>query len=90
MNLNQANVYPVSQARTIFGRLVDETSKTKTVFLTKKGKIKAALVDFEYLQEMQRDLASLYKKTFIDKHLTPYTRIFSDEEIKEWLEEDRL
>ncbi|MBI4009549.1 type II toxin-antitoxin system Phd/YefM family antitoxin [Candidatus Roizmanbacteria bacterium] len=90
MNITQSNIYPVSQARNMFSRLVDEVKKSKAFFVTKKGKIKAALVDIEYLQKMQKDLETLYKKTFIDKNLLPYTREFTDEEIKEWQEGDKL
>jgi len=90
MNINQANIYPVSQARNLFTKLVDDVKKAKAFFVTKKGKVKAALVDIDYLQKMQKDLSILYKKTFIDKNLLPYTREFSDEEIKEWQDEDKL
>lgn len=88
--INQSKVYPVSEAREVFGTLIDRVRKDKTILVTKQGKIKAALVDFEYLKQMQKDLASLYKKTYIDKKLLSYTRIFSDKEIKEWLIEDAL
>jgi len=87
---NQNPVYPVSEARSKFGVLVDRVSIDKTILVTKQGKIKAALVDYDYLKKMQRDLASLYQKTYIDKKLVPYTREFSDKEIKEWIEEDKL
>lgn len=90
MNINQANIYPVSEARSKFSGLIDDLKRAKAFFVTKKGKVKAALVDINYLQKMQKDLSNLYKKTFIDKNLLPYTREFSDEEIKEWQEEDKL
>lgn len=88
--LNQSIVYPVSQAREVFGALVDQVEKDKTILVTKQGRIKAALVDFKYFQQMQKDLEVLYKKTYINKKLLPYTRTFSDKEIQEWLEEDKL
>ncbi len=88
--MNNQQVYPISQTRGQLGALIDKVGKEKTILITKQGKIKAALIDFEYLKKMQEDLASLYQKTYIDKKLLPYTRIFSDKEIKEWLEEDKL
>lgn len=90
MDINQNNVYPISQARSNLSKLIDKVSKSKVIFVTKKGKVKVALVDFMYLQKIKKDLESIYKKTFIDTKLFPYTRVFSDKEIKEWLEEDKL
>lgn len=87
---NQNPVYPVSEAREKFSKLIDRINKNKTILVTKQGRIKAALVDFEYLKQMQNDLSSLYKKTYIDKKLMPKTRIFSNSEIREWLKEDAL
>src|SRR3989339_219620 len=48
---NQNPVYPVSEARSKFGVLVDRVSIDKTILVTKQGKIKAALVDYDYLKK---------------------------------------
>lgn len=90
MDINQDNIYPVSQARSKFSKLIDKVGKNKIILVTKKGKIKAALVDFSYLQKIKKDLEALYKKTFIDKKFLPFSRSFTDQEIKEWLKEDTL
>ncbi|OGK08587.1 hypothetical protein A2767_00640 [Candidatus Roizmanbacteria bacterium RIFCSPHIGHO2_01_FULL_35_10] len=90
MNITQSNIYPVSQARNMFSRLIDQIGTTKALYVTKKGKIRAALIDIDYLQKMQKDLQELYKKTYIDKDLLSYTREFTDAEIKEWAVEDKL
>ncbi|EKE14163.1 MAG: hypothetical protein ACD_12C00648G0001 [uncultured bacterium] len=86
----QSDVYPISQARGIFGTLVDKLKDEKTILFSKKGKIKAALVDFDYLKKLQEDISQLYQKTYIDKKLISLTRIFSKKEISKWLEEDKL
>lgn len=86
----QSNVYPISQARGIFGTLIDKVKKEKTILFSKKGEIKAALVDFDYLKKIQTDINRLYQKTYIGKKLIPSTRIFTQKEISEWLEEDKL
>ena len=86
----QSEVYPISQARGIFGALIDKLKEDKTILFSKKGKIKAALVDFDYLKKIQADINRLYQRTYIDKKLIPSTRIFTQKEVSEWLEEDKL
>ena len=88
--INQNLIYPVSQAREIFGALIDQVKKDKTILVTKQGRVKAAIIDFDYLLKMKKDLDSFYQKTYIDRKLLPFTRVFSDREIQEWLTEDSL
>ena len=57
MNITQSNIYPVSQARNMFSRLIDQIGTTKALYVTKKGKIRAALIDIDYLQKMQQAMA---------------------------------
>ena len=90
MDINQDNIYPVSQARSKFSKLIDQVGKSKIILVTKKGKVKVALIDFGYLQKIKKDLESIYKKTFIDRKLLPFSRNFTDQEIKEWSKEDVL
>ena len=40
------------------------------------------------LEKLQKAVKGMYQKTFIDKKLLPYTRVFSKEEIEEWQKED--
>ena len=90
MNIQNTNIIPVSQARAKLGDLLDQTKNDQYFLLTRGGKVKAALVDIDYLEKLQKDLNRLYGKTYIDPKLLPLTREFSDEDIKQWLKEDRL
>ncbi|HCM82542.1 MAG: hypothetical protein UV63_C0016G0010 [Microgenomates group bacterium GW2011_GWC1_43_11] len=90
MNPQPITIIPITEARSMIGELTKQVSGNKYVILTKGGKPKAALVDVLYFQKLQNDLAKLYQKTYIDPTLLPYTREFSDEEIKEWEKEDQL
>lgn len=90
MNIQPANIIPITQARSKLGDLADSVSMNRYIILTKGGNPKAALVDIAYLTKLQNDLKRLYQKTYIDPALVPYTREFSDEEIREWLKEDTL
>lgn len=90
MNIQSANIIPVTTARGKLGDLTELVSNKQYIVLTKGGKPKAALVDIKYLEKLQNDLKRLYQKTYIDKRLIPLTREFSDSEIEEWLKEDKL
>ncbi len=90
MNIQSANIIPITQARSKLGELTDLVSMDNYIILTKGGNPKAALVDIAYLTKLQNDLQKLYQKTYIDPTLIPYTREFTDEEIKEWLKNDAL
>lgn len=90
MNISASNIIPITQARSKLGDLAGRVSGDNYIVLTKGGSPQAALVDIDYLMRLQKDVEKMYKKTFIDPKLLPYTREFSDKEIKEWEEEDRL
>lgn len=90
MNLNPSNIIPITKARGKLGDLAEKVAGENYIVLTKDGAPKAALVDISYLSQLEKDVQSMYKKTFIDKKLLKYTRKFSDKEIKEWLDEDSL
>lgn len=90
MNLQNSKIVPVSEARSKLASLLDLAKGEKLVLLTKGGKPKVALVDIAYLEKLQEDLRTLYQQTFIDPNLLPLTRKFSDEEIEQWLQEDKL
>ena len=90
MNPLLSNIIPVTRARAKLGDLAEKVSGEKYVILTKGGKPEAALVDIEYLARLEEDVARIYRKTFIDPRLLPLTREFTDKEITEWEEEDRL
>lgn len=89
MNVN-SRIIPVSEARAKLSTLLDQTKNDQYFLLTRGGKVKAALVDINYLEKLQKDLKKLYGKTYIDPKLLPLTREFSDEEIDSWLKEDQL
>ncbi|MBF8250226.1 MAG: hypothetical protein HW400_827 [Candidatus Levybacteria bacterium] len=84
------NIIPITKARSKLGNLADKVSKENYIILTKDGSPKVALVDIQYLTGLENKVKQAYKKTFIDTKLLKYTREFSDEEIKEWEEEDIL
>lgn len=90
MNVAPQNIIPVSEARAKLGELTDQVSGQDYVVLTKGGNPKAALVDIQYLNKLQRDLSKFYSKTYIDPQLLPFTREFTDAEIEEWQKEDAL
>lgn len=85
-----STIMPLSKARAKLGDLTDKISGENYVILTKGGNAKAAIVDIKYLDQLQKDVRSLYQKTYIDLKLLPYTREFSGQEIEEWLKEDAL
>jgi len=90
MNVSPTNIIPVSEARSKLGDLTDLVSGENYIVLTKGGNPKAAIVDINYLSTLQKEISRLYKKTFIDPTLLPYTREFSDGEVEQWQKEDIL
>ncbi len=88
--VSDSNIFPITKAREQLGNLVDKATKNKYFVLTKGGSPKAAIVDFDYFVDLQNVVNNIYKKTFIDPKLLPYTREFSDKEINEWLEADKI
>ena len=83
-------IIPITKARGKLSSLAEKAIGEDYVILTKGGMPKAALVDMSYLLKLQSDIRKLYKKTFIDKDLLKFTRIFTNKEIKEWQKEDEL
>ena len=83
-------IIPITQARSMLGKLAQKVSGGNYILLTKGGKPKAALVDADYLKRLEEDVRRVYQKTFINKETVPYTRKFSEEEIKKWQKEDSL
>ena len=90
MNQLTKSIIPVTSARNKLGDLAEKVSGENYIILTKGGVAKAALVDIDYLIKLQSEVKKIYQKTFIDPRLLSYIREFTDEEINEWLEEDRL
>lgn len=84
------NIIPVTRARGKLGDLAESVKGDNYIILTKGGSPEAALVDIDYLTSLEEEVQKTYQKTFIDPKLFPYTREFSDSEIKEWLNEDKL
>jgi len=81
-------IIPITKARGRLGALAEKVSGEQYVVLTKGGSPKAALVDIDYLTKLEKEVKTLYGKTFIDQKLLKYTRVFTDKEIEEWEEED--
>lgn len=90
MHNSPLNIIPVTKARIKLGDLTEKVQGENYVVLTKSGNPKAALVDINYLTKLQKAVRQIYQKTFIDPKLLPFTREFSDEEIREWTKEDTL
>lgn len=90
MITNPLNIIPITKARGELGKLAEEATKDNYIILTKDGSPKVALVDIDYLTNLEKQVRKAYGKTFIDPKLLKYTREFSDEEIKEWEKEDSL
>ncbi len=84
------NIMSVTEARSKLGNLAENVSGEQFILLTKGGRAAAALVDVDYLDKLQKQVKAIWQKTYIDPSLLPYTRKFSDEEIKEWEKEDRF
>ena len=83
-------ILPITEARSKLGDLVEQTKDDRYIILTKGGNAKAAIVDIEYLARLEKEVRTLYQKTFIDPTLLPFTREFTDEEIAAWQKEDQL
>lgn len=90
MDITSTSIVPLTKARGKLGALAERVSEGKYIILTKGGNPKAALVDVKYLAKLEREVRKIYQKTFIDPRLIPYTRQFTDKEIKEWQKEDVL
>lgn len=90
MNTPASTIIPVTKARSKLGELAEKVNKDNYIILTKGGSPKAAIVDIEYLNALQKDIKNLYKKTFIDPQLLSYTREFTDGEIDQWQKDDDL
>lgn len=90
MITNPLNIIPITKARSELGKLAEEAIKDNWIILTKDGSPKVAIVDIEYLTNLENQVRKTYKKTFIDPKLLKYTRKFTDGEIKEWEKEDAL
>lgn len=88
MNGVLADIIPLTKARAKLGDLASLAKDENYIVLTKGGSPKAALVDINYLNRLQKEVKNIYQKTYIDPKLLPFTREFSDEEIDEWQKED--
>ena len=84
------NIIPVSDARSKLGWLVSQVGKKRSYVFTQRGNPKAVLVDVGLWTEILRRLKEIYQTTYIDPKLNKYTREFSDQEISQWLKEDKL
>lgn len=90
MDLQMANIIPITKARSKLGNLAEQAIASNYYVLTKGTKPPVALVDLSYLKNLEEIVKRIYQKTFIDPKLDKYTRSFSDVEIKEWLQEDEI
>lgn len=88
MNIN--NVIPMTKARGRLGDLASLAVASNYFVLTKGGNPSVALVDLEYLKNLEGIVQMVTQKTFIDPKLEKFTREFSDKEIAEWQSEDQL
>lgn len=83
-------IIPITEARGRLGDLAEKTIGEKFIVFTKNGRPKTAMVDINYLKRLQEQVKSITQNTYIDPTLIPFTRKFTNEEIKEWEKEDRL
>ena len=90
MNSLGVSIISITEARTKLGVLAERVSKENFIILTKGGVPKATLVDFAYLQKLIAEVRKIYQRTYIDPKLLPLTREFTDNEISEWLREDKI
>ncbi|MBI5358789.1 hypothetical protein HZB69_04160 [Candidatus Amesbacteria bacterium] len=88
--MNYQQIIPVTEARPILGRLVENLSIDSVIGLTKGGRVMGVVISPNYLNLLQANTKKVLSKTFIDETTSPYIRDFTDEEIKEWLKEDAL
>lgn len=90
MNLASSNIVPITKARSRLGDLADMANADNYFVFTKGGSPTAALVDFDYLIQLEDAVRKIYKMTYIDPSLEKYTRKFGDKEIEKWQKEDKL
>lgn len=90
MNISPSDIIPITAARSKLGNLADKVTGEYYILLTKGGNPKAILVDPKYFKKLQNEVGKIYKKTFIDPKLLPLTREFTDKEINEWEQKDKL
>ena len=83
-------IVPITKARAQLSRLTSALGQNDYVVLTKGGQPTAALVDITYLTKLQTAVRKLYQKTYLDPKLIPFTRMFTDSELDQWAQEDRL
>ena len=84
------NVVPITKARSNLGNLTQKVRGSQYIVLTKGGNPQAALVDIDYLKNLEDEVEKIYTKTFIDPKLLPLTREFTQKEIDQWAGEDKL
>lgn len=90
MDLHVQDIFSITQAREKLGRLAQKASGQKYFVFTVGGEPEVALVDVNYLNKLEETVKKIYQKTYIDPRMLENTREFSNKEISEWLEEDRL
>lgn len=90
MDYMNTNIIPITKARTNLSNLAKNVKGNQYVVLTKGGSPQAALVDVNYLKNLEEEVEKIYAKTFIDPKLLPLTRQFSKKEVDKWQEEDKL
>lgn len=84
------DIVSITKARGNLGNLAEKAAGDRIIVLTKGGNPKVALVDVRYLTKLQDSLRKIYRRTFIDSAVLPYTREFTDQEIQEWEKADKL
>lgn len=84
------NIIPITEARGKLGDLASLAVANNYFILTKGGNPSVALVDLNYLKNLENTVKKLNQKTFIDPSLDKYTRSFSNEEIEKWATEDKI
>ena len=89
MNTINSDIIPITTARGTLGSLAEKVKGDNYIILTKGGKPKAALVDVFYLKKLEKDINNIYQKTYIDPKVLPLTREFGNDEIMEWVKEDK-
>jgi prevent-host-death family protein len=101
-NSNKENIYrrnegldelriPITRARNNISDIVGRVKESyDPYYITKRGKVEAILVNEELWNNMNSRLKETYKKTFINPKFDDHVSEFTDEEIEEWMEEDKL
>lgn len=84
------NIIPITEARSRLSQLAQKATKGEYFTLTKDGRPKAILVGVDLWQKIRDDLATIYRKTFLDEETLPFIRSFSQAEITKWIREDKL